>query len=173
MVARCLRYNHLVKTSASSGERHVVDLTNEHRIRLGFQPLLINELLVRAARAHSTEMRALRYFSHSSPVPENRSFGQRARREGYTSGRGENIMSGGGAATAYWAWFYSAGHHRNMANPGSNEIGVGHDGPWTEVLGARKNIDLDHPPKSWPKPPPAPTPPKPKDRPKKPPARKG
>ena len=173
MVARSLRYNHLVKTSASSGERHVVDLTNEHRIRLGFQPLLINELLVRAARAHSTEMRALRYFSHSSPVPENRSFGQRARREGYTSGRGENIMSGGGAATAYWAWFYSAGHHRNMANPGSNEIGVGHDGPWTEVLGARKNIDLDHPPKSWPKPTPAPTPPNPKDPPKKPPPRKG
>ena len=158
LAARCLIYNRLVRTTASGGEREVVRLTNEHRIRLGFQPLLINELLVRAARAHSAEMRALGYFSHTSPVAGNRSFGQRARREGYPSARGENIMSGGGPAAAYWAWFYSAGHHRNMANPGHNEIGVGHGGPWTEVLGTRKDIDLEHPPRQWPRPATRPTP---------------
>ena len=142
----------VVATSTTAAERHVLDLTNEYRIQLGVRPLAINELLVRAARRHSAEMQRLGYFGHSSPTPGRRSPGQRWALEGYRHCRGENCMSGGGATGAFWAWYHSAGHHRNMLNPGNNEIGIGHAGKWTEVLGARRDLDLDHPPQSWPSP---------------------
>lgn len=149
--ARCLRYNRAVETSARSGEREVVKLTNEHRLMLGIPPLAINERLVQAARKHSEEMNRLGYFSHGSPVKENATFGARCKKEGYSSPAGENIYSGGGGPSgAFRGWYYSAGHHRNMANPQNNEIGVGRDGgKWTENFGRRKDLDLDHPPRKW------------------------
>lgn len=150
-VRRCLRYNRRVRTSASAAERKVIELTNELRIYLGVRPLAINEHLMRAARRHSAEMKVLGYFSHGSPVPANRSFGARCKREGYTGApRGENICTGHvGATGAFWAWYNSTGHHRNMINPGHNEIGVGRAGHWTENFGARKGLDPDHPPQKW------------------------
>jgi uncharacterized protein YkwD len=149
---RCLRYNTLVATSTTAAERQVLDLTNEYRIQLGVRPLAVNELLVRAARGHSAEMQRLGYFGHSSPVPGRRSFGRRCALEGYRHACGENCMSGGGAEGAFRAWYNSSGHHRNMVNPGTNEIGIGFAGKWTEDFGARRDLDLDHPPKSWPAP---------------------
>jgi len=147
---KCLRYNALMKTSMSTGERLVLDLTNEYRIQLGVKPLAANELLVRAARGHSDEMRRLGYFGHVSPIKGRQSFGQRCAIEGYRGARGENCMSGGGAEGAFRAWYNSSGHHRNMLNPGFNEIGIGHADKWTEDFGARGDLDLDHPPRSWP-----------------------
>ncbi|NQT87802.1 CAP domain-containing protein [bacterium] len=149
---RCLRYNTLVKTSTTAAERIVLDLTNEYRIQLGVKPLAINEPLVLAARGHSDEMRRLGYFGHTSPVAGRKSFGQRCAIEGYRHARGENCMSGGGAEGAYRAWYNSSGHHRNMLSPGSNEIGIGQAGKWTEDFGSRPDLDLDNPPKSWPSP---------------------
>lgn len=152
--ARCLRYNRAVRTSAAGGERHVVRLTNDHRLLLGIRPMAINEYLVRAARRHSLEMKQLGYFSHTSPVPDHRSFGARCKRQGYDGGpAGENIFMGGGAEGAFRAWYYSAGHHRNMANPARNEIGVGQAGiRWTEDFGSRNTLDLDRPTQHWPSP---------------------
>jgi uncharacterized protein YkwD len=150
--ARCLRYNRAVETSARSGERELVKLTNEHRLMLGIRPMVINERLVQAARKHSREMNRLGYFSHGSPVKANANFGARCKKEGYTGGpTGENIYSGGGGPSgAFRGWYYSAGHHRNMANPGNNEIGIGRDGgKWTENFGRRNDIDLDRPPRKW------------------------
>ena len=146
---RCERYNQRVKTSVSSGERRVIELTNEYRIQLGIKPLAINEPLVQAARKHSAEMAALGYFGHTSPKPERRSAGQRCALEGYRHFRGENSASGAGADGAFRMWYHSSGHHRNMISPGSNEIGVGHAGPWTEDFGARRELDLDDPPRQW------------------------
>ena len=146
--ARCLRYNARVQTTATDGERTIVDLTNEYRIQLGVKPLAINELLVQAARKHSREMVELKYFAHDSPRPENRSPGQRCANEGYKNCSGENIASGGGAPEAFTMWYNSSGHHRNMLNPGNNEIGIGGPSPWTEDFGARKGLDLDNPPRT-------------------------
>jgi len=146
---RCLRYNRLVRTSSSEAERKVVDLTNEYRIQLGIKPLAINERLVQAARKHSAEMVRLGYFAHRSPNPENRTPSIRARNEGYNYLRGENCCSGGSAAFAFRGWYNSSGHHRNMINPGVNEIGLGNAGPWTEDFGARRDLDLNNPPRNW------------------------
>ena len=166
---RCERYNQRVKTSMSSGERRVVELTNEYRIQLGIKPLAINEPLTQAARKHSAEMAAMGYFGHSSPKPERRSPGQRCALEGYRHFGGENCASGAGADGAFRMWYHSSGHHRNMIGPGSNEIGVGFAGPWTEDFGGRPELDLDRPPRSWGGEPaqPEPAEPKPTRKPKK------
>lgn len=148
-VERCLLYNARVATSMSEGEREVVDLTNEYRIQLGIRPLAINQLLARAARKHSQEMARLGYFGHTSPKEENRTPGKRCRNEGYGHYRGENCASGASASGAFRMWYHSSGHHRNMLNPKSTEIGVGHAGPWTEDFGADPDLDLDHPPRKW------------------------
>jgi len=146
---RCLRYNALVATSTTDGERTVLDLTNEYRIQLGIKPMAINEPLVQAARKHSREMVELKYFGHESPKPENRTVGQRCANEGYKGGGAENCASGAGPAGAFDMWYHSSGHHRNMIGPGHNEIGIGGAGPWTEDFGSRKGLDLNNPPHSW------------------------
>ena len=139
---RCLRYNRKVRTTATEGERKVVELTNEYRMQLGIKPLAINEQLVQAARKHSAEMSALGYFGHTSPKPERRGPGERCALEGYRHYSGENCASGAGAEGAFRMWYNSSGHHRNMISPGNNEIGVGYAGPWTEDFGRRPDLDL-------------------------------
>ena len=158
---RVLRYNRRIRTTATSDERRVVDLTNEYRMQLGLKPMAISEPLTQAARKHSQEMQRLGYFAHDSPTPANRSPGQRCENEGYRGYRGENCASGGGAEMAFRMWYNSSGHHRNMLG-GHSEIGVGQGGPWTEDFGSRRDLDLDNPPRSLPKPatPPAKEPPK-------------
>ncbi len=159
---RVLRYNRLVRTTATEGERRVVDITNEYRMQLGLKPMAISEPLTQAARKHSQEMQRLGYFGHNSPTPANASPGQRCTNEGYRGGfGGENCASGGGADMAFRMWYNSSGHHRNMLG-GHNEIGVGQGGPWTEDFGTRRDLDLDSPPRTLPKatPPPTKEPPK-------------
>ncbi|MBM4037201.1 MAG: CAP domain-containing protein [Planctomycetes bacterium] len=152
---RVVRYNRLIRTTASEGERRVTELTNEYRMQLGLKPLAISEPLTQAARKHSQEMQRLGYFAHSSPTPGRGSPGERCALEGYRHYAGENCASGGGADMAFRMWYNSSGHHRNMLGP-HNEIGVGQGGPWTEDFGKRPNLDLDNPPRTLPKAPPAP-----------------
>jgi len=157
---RVTRYNRLIRTTATDAERRVVDLTNDYRMQLGLKPLAISEPLTQAARKHSQEMARLGYFAHDSPTPANRSPGQRCANEGYRGGfGGENCASGGSPDTAFAMWYRSSGHHRNMLG-GHNEIGVGHGGPWTEDFGSRRDLDLDNPPRTLPKPPAPKEPPK-------------
>jgi uncharacterized protein YkwD len=160
---RVLRYNRLIRTTATEPERRVVDLTNEYRMQLGVKPMALSEPLIQAARKHSQEMQRLGYFGHDSPTPANRSPGQRCQNEGYANYSGENCASGANADGAFNMWYNSSGHHRNMLNPGNNEIGVGLGGPWTEDFGSRPGLDLDNPPRTLPKA----APPPPKDPPKK------
>jgi len=140
---RGLRYNAQIRTTLSDAERTVIDLTNEYRMQLGLKPLAVSEPLVQAARKHSQEMAALRYFSHTSPKAENRDPGLRCRNEGYANFAGENCATAMGPDAAFKGWYNSSGHHRNMLNPRANEIGVGCAGPWTEDFGARPGLDLD------------------------------
>ncbi|HUT33359.1 MAG TPA: CAP domain-containing protein [Planctomycetota bacterium] len=151
---RVLRYNRHIRTTATDGERKLVDLTNEYRMQLGLKPLAVSEPLTQAARKHSQEMQRLGYFGHSSPTPGRGSPGERCALEGYRHYRGENCAGGGGAEMAFRMWYNSSGHHRNMLGA-HNEIGVGQGGPWTEDFGGRPNLDLDNPPRALPKAPPA------------------
>jgi len=131
-------YNAKVETTADAEERANVVAVNEYRHMMGQYALKIDERLVRAARKHSIEMRQLNYFDHNSPTKHLRTPNQRAAREGYKSGVAENIARGAGTGRqAFWQWFKSSGHHRNMLNPGHTEMGCGAAAHhwWTQKFG--------------------------------------
>lgn len=88
-------------------------------------PLLPNAALDRAALAHSTDMAALRYFSHVSR--DGSTVGDRASRAGYVwRGIGENIASGMRTPEeAVAGWVASPGHCANLMNAGFTDMGAG------------------------------------------------
>jgi uncharacterized protein YkwD len=116
-------------------EYEQVWVTNLYRMLIGKSPLKLNPKLCEAAREHSTDMEEHNFFSHESPLPGKRTPGDRAQRHGATA-RGENIYMGQPSAdSAFWAWFFSLGHHKNMVGDYS-EIGVGnHNRYWTQMFG--------------------------------------
>lgn len=108
---------------------------NRIRVALGLPVLLIDEKLGNAARDHSRDMHEQHFFSHESPVPGKRSFGDRAARAG-TSASAENIAAGHATgASAIEGWWYSPGHHKNMLG---NHVrtGLGRwENLWTQMFG--------------------------------------
>ena len=72
-------------TSLDAEERAFLDTLNAYRRTLRLRCLEPEERLVRASRKHSEEMVRLNYFGHISPVPENRTPGDRVRREGFSA----------------------------------------------------------------------------------------
>jgi uncharacterized protein YkwD len=133
-----LAYNEKVATSATREERDNVLAVNEYRMMMGRHPVKIDERLVRAARGHSIEMVKLDYFAHESPTAGLRSPGERAAKEGYGGGVGENIATGAGTGReAFDLWFHSSGHHRNMISRGWTEMGCGRASKtmWTQKFG--------------------------------------
>ncbi|MFO0558857.1 MAG: CAP domain-containing protein [Polyangiales bacterium] len=96
-------------------------------------PLVMNEQLRAAARAHSLDMGTRNFFDHNTP--EGTTPFQRIAAAGYTgSPQGENIAAGNDTAEAtMMQWMNSAGHCRNIMNPEFRSIGVG----YAEVAGSR------------------------------------
>lgn len=87
---------------------------NLYRLLLGKGALKLNPKLCDASREHCADMIEHKFFAHESPLPGKRTPGDRARKHG-TSARGENIYLGSeNPDDAFWAWFDSLGHHRNM-----------------------------------------------------------
>jgi uncharacterized protein YkwD len=127
-----MQANKAVKASLSEEEYRLTVLTNMYRVMMGRNALKINVALCRACRGHSKDMAEKGFFSHDSPIPGKRSPGDRARLEGTHCGA-ENIYCGGSKAEgAFWAWFESLGHHKNMMAP-HRQIGIGcHGSHWTE-----------------------------------------
>jgi uncharacterized protein YkwD len=141
-------YNRNVTTTADEEERANVAAVNEYRHMMGLHAVKIDERLVRAARKHSIEMQQLDYFDHDSPTPSLRTPAQRAAREGYGGGVAENIARGAGTGTeAFWQWFKSSGHHRNMLIPGHTEMGCGAAVRhwWTQKFGRMTGRNLEPP----------------------------
>ncbi len=91
--------------------------------------------LAAAARDHSRDMKRLKFFSHTSPVPGKRSFFDRAKRFGVRASS-ENIYTGrADGLIAHTGWFHSPGHHRNMLGR-HTRIGVGRSGVYfTQMFG--------------------------------------
>ena len=101
-------------------------------------PVQWNEQLEKAAQAHSQDMSAKKYFSHTAPDGSNG--GVRIERAGYHwMAYGENIASGyKSEQEVIQGWLSSPGHCRNIMNKNYREMGVARAGNyWTQTFGAR------------------------------------
>jgi uncharacterized protein YkwD len=104
-------------------------LHNDERTRNGLTTFCVHPALLSAARAHSQDMVAQNYFSHTSL--DGSSFVDRITRAGYTgwTNLAENIAWGSGTlgdpATIFTNWMNSSGHRANILNASLREIGIG------------------------------------------------
>ena len=107
-------------------------MINRRRAAHGLRLLRRDHRLAVAARRHSRDMVAHRYFAHESR--DGGRFSARIARTGWMSGRGrwsvgENLAWGSGAQadtrSIVATWMRSAGHRHNMLNPRFRVIGIG------------------------------------------------
>ncbi|MFD0313036.1 CAP domain-containing protein [Streptomyces flavalbus] len=120
----------------------VVDLTNAERSRAGLRPLTVDPLLTAAAQAHSADMVARDFYSHTSPDgshPWDRAAAAGSPRRTI----GENIACGQRSPTeVVTGWMNSPGHRANILKPAFTHIGIGFAGGgragtyWTQLFGA-------------------------------------
>jgi uncharacterized protein YkwD len=109
-----------------------VCLINAERTARGVRPLRLDRRLGTAARRHSQDMVAKRYFAHESRSGAR--FSARIARTGWMNGRGawsvgENIAWGSGTQATprsiVAGWMRSAGHRHNILNAKFHVIGLG------------------------------------------------
>lgn len=131
---KTMRGNQALRAQAPPEEYALIFITNQYRVLLGKNAVTINVKLCAAAREHSKDMKENDFFSHDSPLPGKATFTDRAARHG-TSASAENIYVGSPKAeNAFWAWFLSLGHHRNMVRD-TMQMGAGnHERFWTEMF---------------------------------------
>lgn len=106
-------------------------------------PLVWNNQLTDAAKAHARDMSKRKYFSHTSK--DGRSIEDRIMAAGYTYtgyksfAIGENIAQGQESiAEVSDGWFKSPGHCKNLMNPSFKEIGVAENNRyWVQDFGGR------------------------------------
>ncbi|KAA0940539.1 CAP domain-containing protein [Streptomyces apricus] len=120
----------------------VLALTNAERAAAGLPPLADDPLLTRAAQAHSTDMVARAFYSHTSPdgsEPWHRAAAAGSSRRTI----GENIACGQRSpAEVVRGWMDSPGHRANILKPAFTHLGVGFAGGgpagtyWTQLFGA-------------------------------------
>jgi uncharacterized protein YkwD len=119
------------RADASTGDR-VRHLLNVERAAHGLGPLRPDRRLARAAREHSTDMVAHRYFAHTAP--DGRRSVDRIRSTGWLDGRarwwvGEDLAWGIGAfgtpAGIVRAWMHSPEHRRVLLGRVYRCVGIG------------------------------------------------
>ena len=107
-------------------------LLNAERRTHGLRPLRQGRRLARAARGHSRDMVANRYFAHNSL--SGAAFSVRIARTGWMRGRdgwtvGENLAWGGGTRSTPRAivatWMGSAPHRHNILQKRFRKVGIG------------------------------------------------
>ncbi|WP_328370642.1 CAP domain-containing protein [Streptomyces sp. NBC_00445] len=135
--ARPLTPQELTRTAAD-----VVELTNRERAGAGLPPLAVDPVLSTAAQAHSADMIARAFYSHTSPdgsQPWDRAAAAGSARRSI----GENIACGQRSpAEVVEGWMNSPGHRANILKPTFTHIGVGFAGGgaagtyWTQLFGA-------------------------------------
>ncbi|MFI9615130.1 CAP domain-containing protein [Streptomyces sp. NPDC052023] len=119
----------------------VIDLTNHERARAGLPPLAPDPALTRAAQAHSDDMAARDFYSHTAP--DGSRPWDRAAAAGCTRRSiGENIACGQRSpAEVVTGWMNSPGHRANILKPDFTHIGIGFAGGgragtyWTQLFG--------------------------------------
>jgi hypothetical protein len=112
-------------TDVAAAERSMLCLVNEYRAGNGLAPLVLDERLGRAARAHAEDMVARNYFSHVTP--EGLDPTERAVRFGFPAGVGENIAYSSRTTprSMFEQWRTSPGHDANMRGAQYTVIGLG------------------------------------------------
>jgi hypothetical protein len=97
---------------------------NQARCAQGIAPVALNVQLFLAAQRHSMDMARNNWFSHSGT--DGTDPWARIAQSGYRGfGTGENIAAGQTFADeAFEGWMNSAGHHANIMNPSSREMGI-------------------------------------------------
>ncbi|MBA2811060.1 TerD family protein [Streptomyces sp. KM273126] len=119
----------------------VIALTNAERVSAGLRPLADDPLLASAAQAHSADMVARAFYSHT--CPDGGEPWHRAATAGSTRRTiGENIACGQRSpAEVVRGWMDSPGHRANVLKPGFTHIGIGFVGGgaagtyWTQLFG--------------------------------------
>ncbi|MGC9500200.1 CAP domain-containing protein [Streptomyces sp. WG7] len=119
----------------------VVGLTNRERAGAGLPALAVDARLAHAAQAHSADMVARDFYSHTDPdggKPWDRAAAAGATRRTV----GENIACGQRSpADVVEGWMNSPGHRANILKPDFTHIGIGLAGGgragtyWTQVFG--------------------------------------
>jgi uncharacterized protein YkwD len=138
-------YNARQTAVTEAGELENITILNAYRESLGILPVEIDARLQQSARRHSKEMADLGYFAHESPTDSEKTHAQRMENAGYTTGGySENIAYGTHTGKdAFWMWFDSPPHHKNMVHAESTAIGVGRWGAkWTQNFGTAKRLML-------------------------------
>ena len=108
---------------APDPEAEVLALVNHQRAQNGCGDLEWHDGLADVARAHSADMAARDYFSHTTPEGVD-SF-ERAEAAGL-SARAENIAAGQPTPSAVMdTWMNSAGHRANILDCSLGSLGVG------------------------------------------------
>ncbi|MFI6335537.1 CAP domain-containing protein [Streptomyces sp. NPDC050535] len=120
----------------------VVALTNAERAAAGLPPLSADPSLTNAAQAHSDDMVARAFYSHTSPggaQPWDRAAAAGSTRRTI----GENIACGQRSpAEVVLGWMNSPGHRANILKLAFTHIGIGLAGGgksgtyWTQLFGA-------------------------------------
>lgn len=117
---------------ATSVEQHIVEAMNAERVKNNLAPLASDAKLAAIARAHSKDMLASGYFSHTNQSGCNA--GCRLNAAGYLWwSYGENIYSMSGydltakdaAQKIVSGWMNSSGHRANILGSTFTHVGVG------------------------------------------------
>ena len=119
--------------NASEFEKEVFRLTNNERKAKGLKPLLWHDTLASISRAHSADMAARKFFSHTSP--DGLTPFDRMKKAGITYRKAaENIAQGQRTpAEVVKTWMNSSGHKANILSRDLTHLGVGfHNYYWTQ-----------------------------------------
>lgn len=121
--------------SSSPAVVEFVELMNAHRMAMGLAALEWDPEVAAVAQAHSDDMVARGFFSHTNPDGESPFDRLHAAGIAY-SAAGENIAYGyPTAASVLAAWLGSDGHRANIENASYTHHGVGLAGThWTHLF---------------------------------------
>ncbi len=111
-------------TPDPAAERQLLALVNQERVRAGLPVLAPDEALAPVARAHATEMFALGYFAHESPVTGGPFDRIDAAGIPYLAA-GENLAFAPTVAIAHRGLMESPGHRANILAPSFGRAGIG------------------------------------------------
>lgn len=111
--------------SMAAGEKQMLDLVNQERIKAGLPAFKVDSRLVNLARQKSQDMYQNNYFSHTSPTygsayDMEKKAGISARVMG-----AENIAKSATVTRAHGLLMNSAGHRANILDSRHDTIGIG------------------------------------------------
>jgi uncharacterized protein YkwD len=108
----------------SAGEKQLVELINQERVREGLQPLVVDERLTHAARKHTAQMVKNKALSHQ--FDDEPSLQVRCADENLRSDRlAENVALEMDVAGGHAILMNSPPHRANILSPKFNAVGIG------------------------------------------------